>query len=84
MKHAVMFRYPRFAIAFTSIYLLVFALFIVPGNNMPFLSGLIFALSPLLLIWMVLSVLKDKSVKVPDLEGDEHWGYQDRPDIRPV
>lgn len=77
-----MFRYPNFAIGFTSLYLLVFALFIVPGNNMPFLPGLIFALSPLLVIWMVISVLKDKSVKVPDLEDYEHWGYQDRPDLK--
>lgn len=79
-----MFKYPNFAIAFTSLYLLVFALFVAPGNSSPLLSGFIFALSPFLVIWMVVSVLKDRSVQAPELEGDEQWGYQDRRDIRPV
>lgn len=79
-----MFKYPNFAIAFTSLYLLVFTLFVVPGNSSPLFSGFVFALSPFLVIWMVVSVLKDRSVQVPELEGDEQWGYQDRRDIRPV
>lgn len=32
--------------------------------------------------WMVIRVLRDTSVPVRDL-GDDEWGYQDRPDLRP-
>ncbi len=37
-----------------------------------------------LVVWMVLDVLRDRSAHVRQLEPDEHWGYQDRPDLRPV
>jgi len=39
---------------------------------------------PLLIVWMVVDVLRDRSVPVRDLEPGEEWGYQDRPDLRPV
>lgn len=32
--------------------------------------------------WMVVHVLRDRSVSVREL-GDDEWGYQDRPDLRP-
>lgn len=41
-----------------------------------------FSLSPFLVIWMVVSVLKDPSGNTPELANDEHWGYVDRPDLR--
>ncbi|MBK9274724.1 MAG: hypothetical protein IPM49_09315 [Flavobacteriales bacterium] len=37
-----------------------------------------------LVLWLVWSVLRDRSVPVRDLGAREQWGYQDRPDIRPV
>jgi hypothetical protein len=43
-----------------------------------------FVAGPFLMVWMVLHVLRDDSVEVRDLENDEEWGYQDRPDLRPV
>lgn len=79
-----MFRYPKFAIAFTSLYLLVFALFIVPVNGAPSLAGFVFVLSPVLVIWMTISILKDNAVPTAELEDNDQWGYEDRQDIRPV
>lgn len=32
--------------------------------------------------WMVVRVLRDTSVSIREL-GDDEWGYQDRPDLRP-
>lgn len=37
-----------------------------------------FLLSPFLLIWMAVSIMKDKSTEVVELKESEEWGYQDR------
>ena len=37
-----------------------------------------FALSPMLVMWMVITVLKDNSRDVQELEKEEEWGYQDK------
>lgn len=47
------------------------------------IAGMLLA-GPCLVIWLVWSVLRDRSVPVRDLEAREQWGYQDRPDLRPV
>lgn len=47
------------------------------------LIGVLFLGGPVLVLWMVWQVLHDKSVPVRDLEAQEDWGYQDRPDLRP-
>lgn len=78
-----MFKYPRFAIGFTSLYLLVFALF-APNDMSLSLAYFLFSFSPFLVIWMVVSVLKDTSQEVSELQSGEEWGYYDRPDIKPV
>ncbi len=49
----------------------------------PWLIGGLFISGPALVIWMVWQVLNDHSVPMRDLEGDEQWGYQDKPDLRP-
>ena len=36
-----------------------------------------FVLSPILVVWMVITVLKDSSRDVQELEKEEEWGYQD-------
>lgn len=49
------------------------------------LPGMVHAVSSaglLLVPWMVIRVLRDTSTSVRDL-GDDEWGYQDRPDLRP-
>lgn len=46
--------------------------------------GTLFVSGPALVLWMVWQVLTDRSAPVRELEGEEQWGYQDRPDLRPV
>ncbi|MBL8011590.1 MAG: hypothetical protein JNJ64_13380 [Flavobacteriales bacterium] len=50
----------------------------------PWLIGGLVLVGPGLVLWMVWSVLKDRSVAVRDLDPHEAWGYQDRPDLRPA
>jgi hypothetical protein len=38
----------------------------------------IVCISPLLMIWMVLTILKDDFYQGRELSPGEHWGYQDR------
>lgn len=44
----------------------------------------LFTICPLIVVWMVWQVLRDRSVPVRDLKQGEEWGYQDRPGLRSV
>ncbi len=60
-----------------TLYLLVYVILYVLGAG----SGLVtilFTLSPLVVLWLVFTVLKDDSVPVRELEEGEEWGYADR------
>ncbi|WP_332732181.1 hypothetical protein [Flavihumibacter sp.] len=60
-----------------TLYLLVYVILYVLGAG----SGLVtilFTLSPLVVLWLVFTVLKDDSVPVRELEDGEEWGYGDR------
>jgi hypothetical protein len=48
------------------------------------LIGALFLTGPMLVLWMVWQVLNDRSLPMRELGEAEDWGYQDRPDIRPV
>ncbi len=66
----------------TSLVLLVNMVIGLVGGPAWLIGGL-FLSGPVLVVWMVYSVLRDNSLAMRDLgEGDE-WGYQDRPEIRP-
>lgn len=39
---------------------------------------LLFAFWPVAVIWMVVSIMRDKSTSVRELEENEEWGYQDK------
>lgn len=43
----------------------------------------LFAAAPVLMIWLTVSVLRDRSVPMRDLPESNEWGYQDRDDLRP-
>ncbi|MCS7037607.1 MAG: hypothetical protein RMJ33_08735 [Saprospiraceae bacterium] len=77
-----MLRSSNFPIGVTTLVLVVFAF------SGPYLSyaaaWIFFSLSPFLVIWMVVSVLKDRRHPMPELESGDEWGYADRPDLRPV
>jgi hypothetical protein len=82
LKPGVMFRSSNFPIGVTTLVLFIFALF---GPFFSYAAAwTVFSLSPFLVIWMVVSVLKDKSHPVPELEAGDEWGYADRPDLHPV
>lgn len=60
-----------------TLYLLVYVILYVLGAG----SGLVtilFTFSPLVVLWLVFTVLKDDSVPVRELEDGEEWGYADR------
>lgn len=46
--------------------------------------GGLFLAGPVLVLWMVWQVLHDKTLPMRDLEPGEQWGYQDRPELRPL
>ncbi len=82
IKLSFMLRSSNFPVIVTTLVLLVFALL---GSFFSYaVAWAVFSLSPFLVIWMVFSVLKDKSHPVYELEDGAEWGYADRPDLRPV
>jgi hypothetical protein len=44
---------------------------------------MLFAATPVLMIWLAVSVLRDGSVPMRDLPEGHEWGYQDRNELRP-
>lgn len=66
---------------FATVYLLVYIILFTLDISFNWIL-LLFSLSPLVLVWLTLSVLSDHSVQVQDLEEEEEWGYADRPGRR--
>jgi len=58
--------------------ILVLYLFLIAAGSSSFLIELIFLLSPVLVIWMVYSVLKKGVYTGRELEKDEEYGYSDQ------
>ncbi len=72
-----MFRKPAFVTIAASCYLLLYCILL--QSSVPSLfNAILFFFSPFVLVWLVLTVLKDQSKKIKDLQGEEEWGYQDR------
>ena len=65
-----------FALWFVTIYLVVYATSAFMGVSTSVVFVL-FALSPVLVIWMVVAVLKSKHTPPQPLKDMEEWGYQD-------
>jgi len=65
------------AVTTVTIYLVVYAILFALGFNVIVLSYL-FLLSPLLIVPMVYSILKDNGIKYPELKKGEEWGYRDK------
>jgi ABC-type polysaccharide/polyol phosphate export permease len=72
----------KFAIGIVTLCLFVLVLF---ADVMPITLLTIFIVcAPLIVIWMAAFVMTEPSVKVRDLKEGEDWGYDDRPDIKPM
>jgi len=71
-----MFRNPIFSTIVVTTCLVIYQVlcYLEIGSNIIFT---IFFISPLLLLWMVLTILKDKKTKIKDLKEGEEWGYRD-------
>ncbi|HEY1007489.1 MAG TPA: hypothetical protein VGD92_09910 [Sphingobacteriaceae bacterium] len=72
-----MFRNPAFSIALASIYLVGYVTVLNSGISLQ-LMLLLFSVSPILLLWMVYTILKYGRYAGPSLGPDREWGYQDR------
>ncbi len=66
-----------------SLLLLAYALLVLlePGS---WLIGLIFLLSPVLVIWLVCNVIRFGEYQGRELRGNEEWGYTDREFSKPA
>lgn len=64
------------AVIIATAYLVLYAALFQAGLNITILS-LLFLFSPLVIIWVVYTVLKGDSPQYPELKDDEEWGYAD-------
>jgi len=62
------------AIILATLYLIVFVISIHFEFPESITLGL-FTLSPLMLIWLAITVLKDSSEQYPEMNEDQEWGY---------
>lgn len=65
-----------FAIGFVTIYLVAYAIIAYLGFSTG-LVFLLFSLSPFLLVWMVIMILKSTHTPPQSFKDTEEWGYQD-------
>lgn len=68
----------KFSTAFVTIYLVVYTVLLrleVPVE----VSLLMFSISPILIIWMVYTIIKFAPYNGRELNENEEYGYQDKP-----
>jgi hypothetical protein len=70
-------RSARFSVILVSLLLFIYCICVLTGWGLPF-AELFFIFSPLLVIWMVLSVIRSAGPAVPELKEDQEWGYTDK------
>jgi hypothetical protein len=67
----------QWAIALATTYLIVYTLLFETGASLLLLSTL-FALSPVVLVWMVYSILRFAPYTGRTLQANEEYGYADK------
>lgn len=67
----------KIPVILVSLYLLVFTILSRLDTSID-LMVLLFAISPILVIWMVYSVLKYGTYSGKELQPGEEWGYEDK------
>lgn len=70
-----MLRNPAFATTFVTVYLVVYTVLSHTGASEDLITVL-FALSPFLVIWMAITIMKYGEYSGAALDDNE-WGYQD-------
>lgn len=71
-----MLKDPAFATTFVTVYLVIYTVLFHTGASENTLT-ILFAISPLLVIWMAITILKYGKYSGAPLADDEEWGYQD-------
>ena len=62
------------AVSILTIYLITYVILFVTGFSVT-IAIYMFLVYPVLLVWMVYSVLTDEQYEYPDLGDNEEWGY---------
>ena len=65
----------KFAILFSSLYLLIFLVALQSGSF--YLMWTLFLFSPLILLYMFYTVIYEGVYTGKELKDDEEWGYED-------
>ena len=64
-------------VSILTIYLITYVILFVTGFSVT-IAMYMFLTSPILLVWMVYSILTDEQYEYPDLGDNEEWGYRDK------
>jgi len=72
-----MLRKPSFVAIVVTAYLLVYYILFQAAVPDLIIMGM-FTLSPVLVIWLVITILKYGKFNGPELKENEEWGYQDK------
>ena len=72
-----MLKHPYILAILLTFYLLAYVV-MLQLNILPNVTMIMFFLSPFLIITLAYSVLRYGTYDGPELNDDEHWGYQDR------
>lgn len=71
-----MLRNARFATTIVTVYLAVYCILFLIGLGS--IMSIMFTFSPIMVIWMVVTVLKNGKYTGTALKEDEEWGYEDK------
>ena len=72
-----MIKKPFFAVAAVTVILLIYCILIGFNISLP-VAYLIFGISPILIAWLVYTILRFGKYKGKEFDTGEEWGYQDR------
>ena len=79
MKNLSVDNKAHIATLLVSLFLVTYVILVFTGGPYSLVIAM-FSISPVLIAWMVYSILKFDKYDGPGLKGKD-WGYQDRPDL---
>ena len=71
-----MIKKPFFAVAAVTVILLIYCIVIGFNISLP-VAYLIFGISPILIAWLVYTIIRFGKYKGKEFDTGEEWGYQD-------
>ena len=82
MANEAMLKHPAISTLFATVYLVVYVV-LLQFNLANNFTTILFFFSPVLLCLLAYSIIRYVTYDGKELDEDEHWGYQDRPDKKP-